>query len=475
MANNVDTQHKSYAAMQVKRDVFHAVKGGTDALWAGDKTYLPKYPGENDPTYQARKKMSTIDGIVSGGVDGLCGATFHGDIDVTGVATEIQPLLENIDNEGNSFNVFARRAFEESFDGFSVIIVDQPKVDQSQVASLEDKQRLGIRPYWRLYTAANVWNWRYRVNPKTQAKELSLLVLREITEEVKDVYESEEVTRYRVYFFNEQGVVLMRLYRKTSDTGEGQFVQEGSEIAFPYFSAIPAVTIGDLKDEPKLLVESRLEVLGYQKESSFNIIEYLSIPVLWTKGWQPKNANDKLAIGASAHLILSDTPQSAAGYLSIDSGGHASLKETIANIKNTIKARLNFIVESANQQAKTATQANIENQDKQSRLIVWAEQFRDALELALSFTAEAMGMGKDKGGEIKLISEWNANDDPTEQTLVLTALEKKRDVLDIPIDELRKEYGYSEDQIKKFNKENDLMPEDDTDINNPNPDDAGTN
>lgn len=478
MSSKVDTLHKSYPANQAKRDVFRAVKGGTDALWAGDTLYLPKYPGESKNTYIARKKMSTIDGIVAGGVDGLCGDMFHGDIDVTAVNPEIlsSQILENIDNEGNSFNVFARRALEESFDGFALILVDQPNADTKQIQSLEDKQKAGIRPYWRLYTAANIWNWRYRVNPITQSKELSLLVLREQTEEIKDIYESETVTRYRVYSFNENNKVQMSLWQEsaTSKANAKDFIQVGNTVIFPFFSAIPAAIIGELTDEPKLLVESRLEVLAYQKESSFNIIEYLSIPVLWTKGWTPKEG-EKLAIGASAHLILADTATAEAGYLSIDSEGHGSLKETIANIKNTIKARLNFIVESAieSAQPKTATQVNTEESNKRSRLVVWAEQAHDAYELALMFTAEAMGLGKDKGGEIKLKSKWNT-DNPENQLLRLDVAEKEKDVLELPIDMVRKNYGMSEDEIEEANKENELMADDDTDINDPNPDDAGT-
>lgn len=446
--------------MQAKRDVFQAVKGGTDALRAAGKKYLPKYEKESDPKYTIRlNNFSTIDGIVSAGVDSLCGAVFYGDIDVSDVNPQIQPLLENIDNQGNSFNVFSRRAFEESFDGFSVILVDQPSVNKSQVQSLEDKNRLGIRPYWRIYTAANVWNWRYRVNPISQARELSLLVLREITDEYLDRFESVSVTRYRVYSFDQNNKVSMDLWKENpGKEGDEKFTQEGSTVTFPFFSAIPAAIIGCLDDEPKLLIESRLEILAYQKESSFNKVEYMQgSPILILIG--NSDPLKPIVVGSDAKL---DIPIGGdAKYLQLDSKGHESLKQTIAGIKNTVKGRLNLLVEAAMKQAgqKTATEAVIEDRDKQSRLIVWAEQFKDALELVLQFTAEAMGIPSDKAGEIELNSRWNSDDDPAKQGLLLTSLGQKRDVLDIPLNQLRLEAGYTQEQIDEFDKENALLPE----------------
>jgi hypothetical protein len=55
---------------------------------------------------------------------------------------------------------------------------------------------------------------------------------------------------------------------------------------------------------------------------------------------------------------------------------------------------------------KTATEVVTEDSDKQARLLVWAEQAKDCLEQALSYTAEFMGMGIDAGGEIVFNTKW---------------------------------------------------------------------
>jgi hypothetical protein len=400
MANKVNAQHKLYPTLETKRDVFRAVKGGTDALQAKTTAYLPKYPAEQQSEYDARLKASTIDGIVSGGVDSLTGAVFFGDIDTSKVNPAIVPLLENIDNKGNHFNVFARQAFDASFEGCSVIVIDRPNV-AAPVTSLEDEKTLNIRTYWRLYNAGDVINWRYRVNEISKATELELIVFSEKTDEVIDRFEVKEVQKYRVYFLD-GNTVNWELWRKTDKTGDAEFDREDSGV-LPQYSAIPVAIVGCLDDEPRLLVESRLEVKAYQKESSFDVIEYLSIPIFWTVGYE---GEEPISFGASTHVKIPTGQGNGVGFAQIDSAGHVSLKDSINTIKEYIKGRLNELTTSAMSADKTATQTLVEDRDKQSRLIVWAEQFKDALELALGFTAESMGMNKNEGGEIVLNTKW---------------------------------------------------------------------
>jgi hypothetical protein len=268
--------HPSYGGQQKKRDVYRAVYGGTDAIRAGGTEYLPKYPAEEQNEYQVRKDASTIDGIVLGGVDTLCASAFEGEIDVSGVASQIQPLFENIDNKGNSFNIFARDAFRESFDGFSAILVDMPT---AVAQDAEQERALGLRPYLNLYCASNVINWRYQVDPTSKQLILVLLVLKEVSQEPAGRFKVAEVTRYRVFEFI-NGIVTWELWEKVDKPVDGNdlILIDGGTI--DKVNGIPVAFIGDVCADPKLLVESRLEIKAYQKESSFDTIEYLSRPYI---------------------------------------------------------------------------------------------------------------------------------------------------------------------------------------------------
>lgn len=408
----VDTKHKLYSTLSTKREVFHAVKGGTDAIQSKGEKFLPKYPLETSDDYKIRKSQSTIDGLVSSGCDTLSGAVFYGDIDTSKVHPSIVPLLENIDNKGTHFNVFARQAFDAAFDGSAVILVDMPKATEEgkklqSVYGGEADRMLKIRPYWRLYFADDVINWQEMIEELTQATVRSLIVFHEPKDEVdpENKFALKTVDYYRVYYL-EEGLVKWVRYKKTDKLGQDEFIIADPPAVLTNRSAIPVSVVGCLEDEPRLMVESRLEVKAYQKESSFDTIEYLSIPILCCIGRSAEAIGVPLKYGPSAVL---DVPlEGDAKYLTIDAGGHDSLKNTIGGIKDTIKAKVNELVSSAmNSAEKTATQASIEDRDKQARLIVWAEQFKDALELALSFTAEAMGLGFDKGGEITLNTKWD--------------------------------------------------------------------
>jgi hypothetical protein len=405
--DKVSIEHPAYIALAPKRSAFQAVKGGTDAIQKEGVKYLPKYPAEEPKEYEARLQSSTIDGIVSGGVETLTGTFFEGEIDTSKVNSKIIPFLENIDNCGNHLNVFARQAIDASFDGCSVIVVDMAEATE-ETKKLEAERGaeadkiLNKRPYWVLYKANDVTNWRYRENPITKKKELSMLVIKVVTTEPDGMFKTKEVTKYRVWRLDGNSVAW-ELWTQGEKKGEFVIEKRGT-IAI---TRIAAAIMGELDDEPKLLTESRLEIKGYQKESSFDIIEYLSVPTFYTKGYE---GDEPLALGASAHVKLPADPAAEVGYAQIDAAGHDSLKGTIREIKGYIKGRLNQIESAAmpTGEQKTATEVVTEDSDKQARLLVWAEQAKDCLEQALSYTAEFMGMGIDEGGEIVFNTKWMA-------------------------------------------------------------------
>jgi len=401
----VDTKHKLYGSLEVKRELFRAVKGGTDAIQAKSDTYLPKFPAEDPKEYDARLKASTIDGIVANGVDTLTGAVFFDEINVDAVAPAIKPLLDNIDNKGNKFEVFARDAFEAAFDGSAVIVIDRPNPSGVTIRSAEDERVNNIRTYWRLYHAADVINWRYGVDPVSKATRLELIVLSEPVDEIVNRFETKTVQKYRVYFL--EGGVKWELWRKVEKQIDGgEFILE-DQGALPQYTGLPIAVVGCLEDEPRLLTESHLEVKAYQKESSFDVIEYLSVPIFYTIGYDKANSGD-IAFGASTHVDIPAAQGAAVGFAQIDSAGHMSLKDTINLTKEYIKGRLNELTTSAMSADKTATQTMVEDRDKQSRLLMWAEQLQDALQTALGYTAESMGMKFADGGEIELMTKWAA-------------------------------------------------------------------
>lgn len=400
IVDKVSTTNPIYDAQQPKRNDYRDVFGGTDAMRKAGAKHLQPFNAEPAGGHAARLRRATIDGLVMGGVDTLAGTAFEGEIDISGVNASIKPLLENVDNKGNSFNIFARDAFKESFDGFSCVLVDMPNAKANDA---EQERALGLRPYLNLYCASNVINWRHRVNPVSKKQELALLVLKEVSGEPAGRFGLKNVTRYRALFC-EGGIVTWELWEEQDKVGskDKDLVMIGAG-TIEKVLGIPAAFIGDLAADPKLLVETRLEIKAYEKESSFDVVEYLQgAPTFCTKGYE---GEEELVVGANAHLKLPIDGD--AFYMQLDAAGHAELKATIQGIKDEIKSRVNTEISKAVQAAeKTATEVSSNDKSKQARLIVWTDELKDALETALMYMGQFMGLGDDKGGEIVLKTKW---------------------------------------------------------------------
>lgn len=401
--NNEDkasTTHPKYDELEPKRAVFSAVMGGTYGVRAMGTKLLPKYPAETDSDWTARKDAATIDGLVAVGVETLCGAVFDGEINTSDVAPALKKHLEDIDGKGNSITVMGRNAFKEAMWGCSFLLADPPK---AKATDLAEKQALGIRARVNYYPAGCVRNWRFGYDSLSKRRYLEMITLMEVSDEPKGRFGLQRVVRYRV-FTVENGVVNWELWREVNDAKDQdeKLVLEDQGIV-EKVKEIAGEFIGDPCDEPRLMIETQLEVKAYQKESSFDTIEYLSIPTLVVKGRD--NPQQDLALGAATVI---DVPVDGdAFYLQIDADGHTSLKGTIDGIKNTIKARVNALIDDAEAAEKTATQVTVENRDKQARLIVWADNFRDSLERVLQFVGQMEGLGDDAAGSIKLVTSWD--------------------------------------------------------------------
>jgi hypothetical protein len=234
---------------------------------------------------------------------------------------------------------------------------------------------------------------------------LALLVLKECPEVPDGEFGTKTVERYRVY--RNTGTVTQELWEKvegTVSTVGTEYVQVMPPMAMPKLLAIPAAIIGKLEAEPWLLNESRLEIKAYQKESSFDIIEYLSIPVFYTVGY---SGEEPISLGAHTHVRL-EGEKAQIGFASIDAAGHTSLKATIDGIKQEIAGKLDALSTETmpTNQEQTATEVVSDDSKSQARLIVWARQLEDALNRALQFTGQFMGMGEDAAGVIELRPAW---------------------------------------------------------------------
>lgn len=395
-----DYKHPDYDRLRAKRELVNDVIEGIDALLANPDLYLPQNEGETEQSYDLRKKSATFNRYTKKAVKVMTGMVFEKEIDLTGVPADIQKICENIDKEGNHINIFARRAFEQGvlIDGYGAIVVDTPS---TQVANQIEQQRLDVNPFARFYCADSIWNWQHRINPVSKAKELSLIVFQEITQEKVGRFGTGEVIRYRVYELDDAGNVHLQTWTQEDENSEP--VPDGPP-RFIKASEITVAVTGELGCDPPLYDIAKKNIEHFQTWSMLlSDSRKTMVPQRVIEGG---SADSIAPIGGDVTLF---PPAGMKAYF-IEVAGTSlgfvlSLCEKIAADIATMTSAIIAGKPQMNPQ-KTATEVVTDSAEETAELKPMAESFKDTLERMLGFIAELMNKGKDAGGSIVLGTSW---------------------------------------------------------------------
>lgn len=409
MDDKVQNTHPDYDKAQPLRTIFDDVCSGTATMRAKGKAYLPQFPKEHNDDWKYRKDTATLLNITDKTLQTLCGLVFQKDISFNDdVPPEIagtentSGLVENIDNKGNHFNVFARDLFEDSFDGCALILVDAPVATATDAGQ---QKALGLRPYWCKYTAADIRNWNYEIDPISKRLILSLLVLHENVTTIEGMFMRKAKEQYRVLRLVNK-VATWELWTEVEGAtlnNEKTFVKK-EEGTFGNQTELPVAIVGDLCDAPPLLDLAFKNIEHYQTYSDYkSIIHKTCVPMLWTAGLDGETPDN---IGGSSWWKL--TEQGKMGFAEVSGNSIEKTRQSLEDCKSEM-ATLGLQMLMANRRPGadvTATEKMLDSIQETSTLQVQATQLKDALELALGYTAQYMNLGMDKGGTINLGATW---------------------------------------------------------------------
>jgi hypothetical protein len=237
---SIDTAARQRSVPRWKkcRDVYQ----GSEAIREGRETYLPRFRGESDALYNARR---TIAGLFNGYARTVLASV--------GLLVEPEPVLdkdmpdllkqmwENVDGAGMHGAVFARHLSTAAMvDGFAGILTEYPRADDPRIdrskASLAatialatgeeldaaDVEALGLRPYFILLKADEVLPIYDTVNGK---RTLVMLIRKEVSTERKGRFGLKTVTRYRVYELQPDGSVVYERWSANEGTERAQRIE----------------------------------------------------------------------------------------------------------------------------------------------------------------------------------------------------------------------------------------------------------
>jgi hypothetical protein len=404
--DNVSVQHEDYYDIWQKREIYLDVCEGTLKLREKRGQYLPQFPAETDADYDYRADTATCFNLTKKTRDVMTGLVFKDIVDLEAdVNPQIRELWENIDNAGTHGDVFARKAFEHAFEGYSVILVDAP---MATPVSREEQLRSGIRPYWILYTADNVWNWRTRVNEVSKKKELSLIVFREITTEAAGDFVSQEVVRFRVFRLDDN-VVTWQLYREVMDnrTNNPSFEIEASG-SLPQLTQIPVAVVGELGADPFLLDIALKNIEHFQTYSDYkSLIHKTCVPIPVGKGIELAG-DDRIVVGGST--MVQTSAEGGFGFAEVTGNSLNVVRQTLQDNREEAALMGLSILTGQPQVMMTATETLLNSISETAELRVFARSLQDAIELCLGHTAEYLSLLREEGGSVNLRTAWSNTD-----------------------------------------------------------------
>lgn len=138
-----------------------ALLGGTEAMRAAGKTYLPQWPQEEDDGYQARLGTSTLLPVLKETIGQMVGRVFFRDIGTDKVSDGLKDYLQNFDLQNNALNVFCAAWFADALaKGASYVLVDYP---DGKARTKAEEKALGLRPYAVFVRNSDVLGFRYEM------------------------------------------------------------------------------------------------------------------------------------------------------------------------------------------------------------------------------------------------------------------------------------------------------------------------
>lgn len=394
MAIQVNEVDAPIARMQADWAVIDALLGGTPAMRAAGKKYLPQQPRESDDDYEYRKATSTLFPAFERTLAVMAGKPFSKEITVAdSVPGDVQALLPSIDDKGTSLHAFAFRAFREMVShGFGGILVDHTKTD-GQAKTLADAKRMGARPYWVHYKHGQILGARFKQG--AAGLELVLLRLLETVEEESGDYGTEAVEQVRVLRPGS-----WEIHRKT---GDGWVIAESGTTTLQQipFVFLLANLIGPMESRPPLKDLAYLNVKHWQQQSDQDeSARFCRKRLLVFTGL---TSQDEITVASDMAVRL---PKDADAKIVEGSAESINVgrSELDALEQQMIQTGAELLVAKPGQ--RTATEASNDAEANKSSLQSLVEDFEDAVDQCLQFTADWLKAGE--GGSVSLFKDFGA-------------------------------------------------------------------
>lgn len=417
-----EAHNEMIAAAQLPRTLM----GGTSAMRAACKEYLPQEPKEETTAYNIRVARSFLFNKYGMTVDEMVGRLFSNGMKTDGVPAEIEALFGNIDLTGRDLVRFTRDLFESALQpGVDYLLVDYPPAPEPTDGSEETRQlskaeeaALGLRPFWVHIKQENVLKWRTTVVNGVET--LDRVQILEIVEEPDGEWGSKTVEQVRVLTPGAWET------HRVGDDGEWRVHKHGvTTIDFIPLVPVHTCRTGCMTGKPPLMKLAELNLCHFQSSSDQrNILHVARVPIMFGAGFDESTGT--IAVGVNT-MITNSNPDAKLTFVehtgkAIEAGTH-DLEQLEAQMK--LAALEPLVPKTGN---VTATAKAIDATQESALLQTMGEDLGDCLELAISYTLRWLGKDGKSTGSIEFECDMSAE---FGQQPDLDALDKARARKDI--------------------------------------------
>jgi len=369
-----------------------ALMGGTRAMRAAGRRFLPKFGAESQEAYEARLAASWLFNGYRKTVRDMTGRVFDKTVELAKAPDTLATWAQNIDLAGNDLSVFARQVFEDALSGpgVSYIMVDAPPRDQAVTRAQAERENL--RPYLVHLRAEDVLGWQASSIDNVMTLTQLRIAETETETDPADEFNQTEVEQIRVLDRLDNGVQV-RLFRKSEKDG-WQLYDE------PRMTGLREITVAPVylnravffAGAPLLDDLADINIAHWQSQSDQrNILHFARVPILVRTGIDPDAK--ALEIGAATTMDITDP---AARVMWVEHSGAAigAGRQDLKDLEFQMETfGLQFLA--ARPGAQSATGEALDAKKETSTLAMSADALQDALELSLGWMLEYAGQDGD--------------------------------------------------------------------------------
>lgn len=371
------------AAMGNTWSLLRAIMGGTEEMRNARETYLPKYDGESDSTYENRLRRSVLTNYLEDAVRNAVSLPFRRDIQIgDSIPEDVSSLFRNIDLMGNDINQFSRNLLEDgALMGYGFILVDFSKNETD--GTIAGENAANLRPYFVFVKADDVLGIYTQIDGANEI--VTHFRYRETDVVLNDEYEEEIRERVRVYKPGEYEV-----WEKVQ--GEWKVVDGGPMTITTHVPVVPVWCgrrVRGFQVRPLFLDLAYKQVEHWQSASDQrNILSFSRFPMLAVSG-AGKAAESEIVIGPSRVLATESTD---GRWYYVEPDGHAieSGRRDLEDLKEEMRILgLQPLVSRVGN--ITATARALDETRVHSAVQVLAMNLEDALRRATSMIEQWLG------------------------------------------------------------------------------------